>query len=230
MDIICRLVIFRGIAIGINDCSDSDHGSNCVKPSTEDAEPKRNSKLSGISSCRSSLLWRNIKTFASFHGTWEMSPVMLMGCFVDSDWVIFFPRDFIFTPVFKCGCGCDHGLISALQKEFRKPDGIAGKRVCAISVPQWVLAFRTVTQTWPQRIYRPIADQDSIPPLFEKFYTVQTIETLKQYLLEVLETRRPGIKIALREIVLKGEEIRVNSTDCYWTTHVSIGVSKLWKA
>lgn len=91
MDITCRLVIFRGISIGINDCSDSDHGSNCVKPSTEDAEPKRNSKLSGISSCRSSLLWRNIKTFASFHGTWEMSPVMLMGCFVDSDWVIFFP-------------------------------------------------------------------------------------------------------------------------------------------
>lgn len=119
MDIICRLVIFRGISIGINDCSDSDHGSNCVKPSTEDAEPKRNSKLSGISSCRSSLLWRNIKTFASFHGTWEMSPVMLMGCFVDSDWVIFFPRDFIFTPVFKCRCGgCGHGLISALQKEF----------------------------------------------------------------------------------------------------------------
>lgn len=52
MDIICRLVIFCGIVIGINDCFDSDYGSNCVKFSIEDVEFKRNFKLFGISFCR----------------------------------------------------------------------------------------------------------------------------------------------------------------------------------
>ena len=67
---------------------------------------------------------------------------------------------------------------------------------------------------WPQRIHRPIPDQDGYLSSARIILHCRNDLSIEGIFagLQVLEIRRPGMKIALRGIVLKGEEIRENST------------------